>query len=111
MASRTRPYPFYHQLKKRFPTCDLIKAGSAGFKGALVAQGKADTFINPVNAMHEWDTCAAALLVAEAGGRVSDCRGLPLFYNQPPFIHRYGIVMTNPTLFDQLIPISIQFFS
>jgi myo-inositol-1(or 4)-monophosphatase len=32
---------------------------------------------------HEWDVCAGALIVEEAGGRATDMFGRPLRYNQP----------------------------
>lgn len=56
--------------------------GSIQYKLALVAAGDAALTLSR-GPKHEWDVCAGALLVEEAGGRVSDMYGAPLRYNQP----------------------------
>lgn len=51
-------------------------SGSAALDLAYVAAGRLDgTWYNRLNA---WDMCAGALLVQEAGGRVSDLEGKPI---------------------------------
>jgi myo-inositol-1(or 4)-monophosphatase len=56
--------------------------GSIEYKLALVAAGLgAVTFSR--GPKHEWDVCAGALLVEEAGGRATDLFGEPLVFNQP----------------------------
>lgn len=51
-------------------------SGSAALDLAYVAAGRLDgTWYNRLNA---WDMCAGALLVQEAGGRVSDLEGQPI---------------------------------
>ena len=54
--------------------------GSVAYKFALVAAGRHDaTFtLTPKN---EWDVCAGALLVAEAGGMVTDPDGRAIRFN------------------------------
>ena len=55
-------------------------SGSVAYKFALVAAGRHDaTFtLTPKN---EWDVCAGALLVAEAGGMVTDPDGRAIRFN------------------------------
>jgi myo-inositol-1(or 4)-monophosphatase len=55
--------------------------GSVAYKLALIAAGRADaTFsLTPKN---EWDVCAGAALIIEAGGRITDCYGQPRRFNQ-----------------------------
>jgi myo-inositol-1(or 4)-monophosphatase len=55
-------------------------SGSVAYKFALVASGRADaTFtLTPKN---EWDVCAGALLVSEAGGMVTDPDGRAIRFN------------------------------
>jgi myo-inositol-1(or 4)-monophosphatase len=55
--------------------------GSIQYKLALVAAGEAAATLSR-GPKHEWDVCAGALIVAEAGGRVTDMFGEPLRYNQ-----------------------------
>jgi myo-inositol-1(or 4)-monophosphatase len=54
--------------------------GSVAYKFGLVAAGRHDaTFtLTPKN---EWDVCAGALLVAEAGGMVTDPDGRAIRFN------------------------------
>lgn len=61
---------------------ELSPVGSIQLKLALVAAGDAAVTLSR-GPKHEWDVCAGALLVAEAGGRVTDLLGGPLRYNQP----------------------------
>src|SRR5579863_5568525 len=64
---------FYHQITLH--THGVRRAGSAALDLCYVACGRLDGFwefnLNP------WDTAAGVLLVAEAGGRVSDFQGGP----------------------------------
>jgi myo-inositol-1(or 4)-monophosphatase len=64
---------FYHQITLR--THGVRRAGSAALDLANVACGRYDGFwefnLNP------WDTAAGALIVQEAGGKVSDFSGGP----------------------------------
>ncbi len=72
------------------------KPNSIALRMAHVAHGVADGFIEG-RTVHEWDVAAAALIVSEAGGRVTDQRGAPLAFNQPgPDVH--GVVAATPAL-------------
>jgi myo-inositol-1(or 4)-monophosphatase len=71
----------------------LRPLGSMALKLARVAEGYgAGTFTHEVR--HEWDVAAGALLVEEAGGRVTDGRGLPLEFNTP-HARFAGVVASN----------------
>ncbi len=74
------------------PYAVIQPVGSIAYKLALIAAGRADaTFsLGPKN---EWDIAAGALLVEEAGGRVTDKEGLPLAFNRPNTLVN-GIVAT-----------------
>ncbi|MPZ19333.1 MAG: 3'(2'),5'-bisphosphate nucleotidase CysQ [Luteitalea sp.] len=60
----------------------ITSMGSIAYKLAQVACGSAAVTFSR-GPKHEWDVCAGALLVSEAGGRVSDVFGAPLQFNQP----------------------------
>jgi myo-inositol-1(or 4)-monophosphatase len=55
--------------------------GSTAYKMALVAAGKADAFLSR-GPKSEWDVCAGALIVEEAGGVATDADGGPLVFNR-----------------------------
>lgn len=61
--------------------------GSTAYKLAAVASGIGHGFMSR-GPKQEWDVAAGALMVAEAGGRVTDLRGAELRYNRPdPYVH------------------------
>lgn len=55
---------------------DIRRTGSAALDLAYVACGRADAYFE--SGLQPWDIAAGALLVREAGGRVSDFRGATL---------------------------------
>jgi myo-inositol-1(or 4)-monophosphatase len=70
---------FYHQITLR--SHGVRRAGSAALDLANVASGRYDGFwelnLNP------WDVAAGALIVTEAGGRITDLRGGPFDHRKP----------------------------
>lgn len=75
--------------------------GSVAYKLAQVAQGRCDATFSLVP-KNEWDICAGTLLVAEAGGRVTDLQGAPFRFNQRDPL-RQGLIATNGRLHDQVL--------
>ncbi|HEV2131643.1 MAG TPA: 3'(2'),5'-bisphosphate nucleotidase CysQ [Longimicrobiaceae bacterium] len=55
--------------------------GSTAYKMVKVADGSGDLYLSR-GFKSEWDVCAAALVVVEAGGRVTDLGGSDLRFNQ-----------------------------
>jgi myo-inositol-1(or 4)-monophosphatase len=54
----------------------LRRCGAAAVDLALVARGVYDGYFEP--RLHPWDVAAGAVIVAEAGGRVTDYEGAPM---------------------------------
>ncbi|MBF0625325.1 MAG: 3'(2'),5'-bisphosphate nucleotidase CysQ [Magnetococcales bacterium] len=81
---------------------ELTTMGSIAYKLALLARGAFDlTFtLTPKN---EWDFCAGALLVAEAGGRVTDKDGMPFRFNQRRETRTPSLVASNGPLHAALL--------
>ncbi len=64
---------------------DLImveKPNSIAVRIAMVANDEAD-LVAALRASHEWDVAAAALILQEAGGVISDAHGHPFAFNTP----------------------------
>jgi len=70
--------------------------GSTAYKMAKVADGTADVFVSS-GPKNEWDVAAAAVIVTEAGGRVTGPAGEEFRYNQPDPAWR-GVVASNDLL-------------
>ncbi len=73
---------------------DVRIIGSTEYKLALVAAGAGAVFFSR-GPKHEWDVCAGAILVDEAGGKATDLFGDPLRFNQP-FPKTKGILCGAP---------------
>lgn len=63
-----------------FHMADIRRYGSAAMELCYVACGRAELSFEA--RLHPWDYAAGALLVEEAGGRVSDLSGTPVSYEQ-----------------------------
>lgn len=80
---------------------DVRPLGSTAYKMAWVAAGEADVFVGH-GRRSEWDVCAGALLVAEAGGRTTDLTGAaPRFNRETPLVD--GVLCSNGTLHDGVL--------
>lgn len=93
LVSRSEP-------KKRFQVfverCAIRPVGSIAYRLAKVAGGRGDGTLT-FRTIHEWDICAGALIVEEAGGKVVDGDGNALRFNREPAKHK-GVVAANPDL-------------
>ena len=72
------------------------KPNSLALRIAKVASGEADAFLEG-RTIAEWDIAAAALILTEAGGTVTDRAGQPLTFNRPSPAVR-GLVAATPAL-------------
>ena len=93
---------FKHKVwSEPWPPVDRVWVNSIAYRLALIAAGRADATLS-LSAKSEWDLAAAALLVQEAGGKITDAAGAALSFNQPtPRIE--GLVAASPALHDLLI--------
>lgn len=97
VGSRSRPEPLVEEVRGELGITDVVPIGSVAMKCVSIAEGKRDLYLHPVNFLGEWDTCAPEVLVREAGGHVSDCRGAGLRYNKPQPGQPDGILATGIT--------------
>ena len=77
-------------------------------KYAVVARGEADLYLRlPTRVDYSekiWDHAAGALIVTEAGGAVTDIRGLPLEFNHGVALAaNRGVIVSNGRLHDRVI--------
>jgi 3'(2'), 5'-bisphosphate nucleotidase len=77
-------------------------------KYAVVARGEADLYLRlPTRADYRekiWDHAAGALVVAEAGGTVTDIHGRPLeFHHGRELTANRGVIVTNGRLHDRVL--------
>ncbi len=77
--------------------------GSSGLKGALVALGTHDVYLQAGRAGMLWDACATDALVCAAGGRCSDATGRPFDYTSTDLVNRDGLLADNGLLHDAVV--------
>jgi myo-inositol-1(or 4)-monophosphatase len=87
LVSRSEP-------RKKFQVfvdcCDIKPVGSIAYRLAKVAGGDGDGTLT-FRTIYEWDICAGALMVEEAGGVVVDGDGKAMTFNRQLPKHR-GVV-------------------
>lgn len=76
---------------------EIRQLGAATIECARVAQGITESIVIP--GVHAWDVAAGALLIREAGGKVTD------FKNQPWTLQSKDIVATNDLVHKKLLHI------
>jgi myo-inositol-1(or 4)-monophosphatase len=96
-----RESPTYKRGQRLFAHTTTItqgvrRLGSAALDLCYVACGRMDAYFEL--SIHAWDIAAAALLVQEAGGVVTDINGNPEYMTPP-----YAIIGSNPLVYDRLL--------
>ena len=97
LVSRSEPQRKFQVFEDR---CKISPVGSIAYRLAKVAGGDGDGTLT-FRSIYEWDICAGALMVQEAGGKVVDGAGQPLVFNRKEPRHR-GVVAANLQLTDGL---------
>jgi 3'(2'), 5'-bisphosphate nucleotidase len=80
-----------------------VQHGSSGLKGALVALGTHDLYLQAGPAGMLWDACATDALVSAAGGRCTDVTGRPFDYTSKDLVNRNGLLADNGLLHEAVI--------
>ena len=93
LVSRSEPRGRFELLAQQFR---LEPVGSIAYRLGLVAAAIGDGTMT-FRSIREWDVCAGALIVEEAGGVVVDGAGKDLRFNQSDSFYR-GLVASNPHL-------------
>jgi 3'(2'), 5'-bisphosphate nucleotidase len=75
-----------------------VARGSSGLKGALVATGEADVYLQPGRAGMRWDACATEALVRAAGGELTETGGAALDYRNGEIGNERGMIADNGRL-------------
>ena len=66
--TRSHPGPAIEEAIKRLQPAEVVRAGGAGGKVALMLDGRVDAWIFPVKGTKRWDTCAGEALLNAHGG-------------------------------------------
>lgn len=102
-ASRSHRSPRMNKVVNRLGFQDEVQRGSVGIKIGLLVERQCDVYIHLSSRTKQWDTCAPEVILAEAGGRITDLFGYPLHYNVPDVQNRNGLIASNGASHDQII--------
>ncbi len=80
----------------------LTPQGSVGLKAGKLAEAEGDFFFSP-GKLGEWDVCAPEIIATEAGGRVTDFNGAPLFYGTNDHRITSGSVFSNGACHEKVL--------
>ena len=83
VGSRNHPDARITKVMQRLGITREFVHGSVGCKLARIAEGQADAYFNVSGRCHMWDTCAAEVIIREAGGDLVDFAGAPIRYSGP----------------------------
>ncbi len=94
-AAIERMAPIFRGVK--LVTNKFRQFGAGGLELAFVASGRIDSFLMPDTNI--WDVAAGAVIVEEAGGRVTDFKG------KPYTMHSKDILASNGILHEEILEI------
>lgn len=103
LVSRAQGDTEADQIRAALGAPNLVAMGSAGLKGASVADGTADAYVARRYAGKRWDACAPDAVVSAAGGLFSDSKGDPIDYRTADLRNHRGLVAANRRTHAELI--------
>lgn len=97
----------FEELEKKFMEDNKIAKvnhlGSTGIKMGLIAEGKAEAYLNISTKTYQWDTCAPEIILKEAGGEVTDLTGESFSYNRQEVRNLKGVIASNKKIHQQIV--------
>ena len=82
---------------------ERIERDSAAMKIIKIAAGKVEFYIDAVFRAGKWDTCAAQIILEEAGGKITDLSGQPIDYKDEQPILKNSFVASNGIIHQKVI--------
>ncbi len=95
--------PIQDAFDVALPIKERIQGGSIFLKFGMIAAREAEASINTNRKGSKWDTCAAQVILEEAGGMVTDLDGKPLDYTQSSASWGRSYVASNGVLHPQVL--------
>jgi len=95
VSSRSHRTPALERALGALGARAILALGSAGLKGASVAEGSSDLYVAPHYAGKRWDVCPTDALVVAAGGNVTDAQGRRIDYRAASLVNDLGMVVSN----------------
>jgi len=105
VSSRSHRQKIVNEIRQILRITRERVSGSVGLKVGLISRKLADLYLHPSPGCKEWDLCAPAALLEAAGGRITDCWGNDLTFNNHDTRAHNGLVATNGILHDKIVSV------
>lgn len=102
ITTSPRPEEFFNHLET-LPHREVVRHGSYGLRLGLIAEGRADALIDPKAVPKSWDVAAPAVVLAEAGGRVTTTDGKPVRFSLADAYEPRAYLSTNGALHEDYL--------
>jgi 3'(2'), 5'-bisphosphate nucleotidase len=103
VSSRSHRSALIDGFRARTGITHELQHGSVGLKVGLIADGKADAYIETSCLSSAWDACGPEAILRGAGGRFTDMAGNMLRYGGHDLHNPRGLVATNSACHDFVI--------
>jgi 3'(2'), 5'-bisphosphate nucleotidase len=103
VVSRSRDPDRVKALAASMGAREAVSRGSSGLKGALIATGVHDVYLQPGNAGMRWDACATEALVCAAGGECTEADAARFDYGGEELVNARGLIATNGLLHESVV--------
>jgi 3'(2'), 5'-bisphosphate nucleotidase len=103
LSSKSQKSPLIAAALEALRPREVVHVGSAGLKGAAIADGKADIYLAPEFAGCRWDSCAPEAIIRSLGGLFTDARGNSINYRAAGVENNRGAVAAPPRLHAEVI--------
>jgi 3'(2'), 5'-bisphosphate nucleotidase len=100
--SRSHPSVDVDRVEQQLGIKNSVCLGSLGLKAGLICEGRAHLYVNTSSHTSQWDSCAADVILREAGGRLTDLSNSPVHYNVPEVENLRGIIASNGTVHQKI---------
>ncbi len=91
------------EVRRRLGINRSVRSGSLGLKVGLICEGRAHLYLHIGSRTYQWDTCAPDVILREAGGVMTDIRGVALSYNLPEPRNLRGVIASNGPIHERII--------
>lgn len=102
-VSRSHRNPLLEKISQDIGVENEITSGSVGLKVGLIAQGKADVYMEPGPYTKLWDACGPEAILKAAGGEFTNVLGQALVYGVKQLKNTHGLVATNGSCHERVV--------
>ena len=105
VVSRSHRADSVDRIVRELGITQEMASGSVGLKIGLIAEQKADLYVNVSNKSSAWDACGPEAILRAAGGRFGRLDGSSYRYDVADVRNDGGLFACNAAAFDAVLPI------